>query len=72
MKKERWKQNRSFPRDWKVTNERLVVRGEFLLDLEWVKSWDKELDEMNNGKRGHPYEFPESLIRFLRLFCHNG
>lgn len=64
MEKGRWKQNRSFPRDWKVTNERLVVRGEFLLDLDWVKSWDKELEEMNKGKKGHPYEFPESLIRF--------
>ena len=64
MEKGRWKQNRSFPRDWKVTNERLVVRGEFLLDLDWVKSWDKELEEMNKGKRGHPYEFPESLIKF--------
>lgn len=64
MEKGRWKQNRSFPRDWRVTNERLVVRGEFLLELDWVKSWHKELEEMNNGKRGHPYEFPESLIRF--------
>ena len=64
MKKDRWKQNRSFPRTWKVVNEKLVVRGEFLLDLEWVKSWDDELKEMNDGKKGHPYEFPESLIKF--------
>lgn len=64
MKKERWKQNRSFPRDWKVVNEKLVVRGEFLLDLDWVKSWGEELEEMNKGKRGHPYEFPKSLIKF--------
>lgn len=62
--KERWNQNRSFPKDWKVTNERLVVRGEFLLELDWVKSWNKELEEMNKGKKGHPYEFPESLIKF--------
>lgn len=64
MEKERWKQNRSFPRDWKVANERLVVRGEFLLELDWVKSWDVELKEMNKGKKGHPYEFPDSLIKF--------
>lgn len=64
MKKDRWNQNRSFPRDWKVTNERLVVRGEFLLDLDWVRKWPEELEGMNEGKRGHPYEFPESLIRF--------
>ena len=64
MKKDRWNQNRSFPRDWKVTNERLVVRGEFLLDLDWVRKWPEELEDMNEGKRGHPYEFPESLIKF--------
>ncbi len=43
MKNGRWNQNRSFPRDWKVTNERLVVRGKFLLELDWVKSWRVEL-----------------------------
>lgn len=62
--KEKWKQNRTFLRDWKVVNERLVVRGEFLLDLDWAKNWDKELEEMNNDKKGHPFEFPESLIYF--------
>jgi hypothetical protein len=64
MKKERWKRNRTFLRDWKVVNERLVVRGEFLLDLDWAEHWDEELEEMNKGKKGHPYEFPESLIEF--------
>ena len=64
MKNDRWNQNRSFPRDWRLTNERLVVRGEFLLELGWVKSWDIELEDMNKGKIGHPYEFPESLIKF--------
>lgn len=64
MKKDRWNQNRSFPRDWKVVNEKLVVRGEFLLDLDWVESWDEELRGMNRNKKGHPYEFPESLIKF--------
>lgn len=64
MQKERWKQNRTFLRDWKVVNERLVVRGEFLLDLDWAEHWDEELKEMNRGKKGHPYEFPEALIEF--------
>ena len=64
MAVERWSDKRTFLRDWKVVNEQLVVRGEFLLDLEFAKNWDKELEEMNNGKRGHPYEFPNSLIEF--------
>ena len=70
--KEKWKQNRTFLRDWKVVNERLVVRGEFLLDLDWAKDWDNELEEMNECKRGHPYEFPESLIEFQAVIKPMG
>ena len=61
-KGERWGKKREDKRDWKEVNEELVVRGEFLLDFEWVRSWNKELEEMNRGKRGAPYEFPNSLI----------
>jgi len=58
----RWGKKYKDERDWVIYNEELVVRGEFLLDLDWVESWDKELDEMNDGKRGSPYQFPNSLI----------
>jgi hypothetical protein len=51
-------------RNWPKYNEQLVKRGEFFLDLEWVKYWDKELALMNQNKRGRPYKFPDSLIRF--------
>lgn len=50
-------------RVWSSYNEELVVRGEFLLDLDWIKSWDKELKEMNKRKKGAPFEFPDSLIK---------
>jgi len=50
-------------RNWPVYNEQLVKRGEYLLDLDWVESWDEELEKMNKNKLGHPYEFPDSLIR---------
>ena len=50
-------------RNWNKYNEELVVRGEFLLDINWMKSWNPELKKMNQGKRGHPFEFPESLIK---------
>lgn len=59
----RWGKKFVDKRDWPVYNEQLVVRGEFLLDFDWVESWDEELEEMNGGKRGAPYEFPNSLIR---------
>lgn len=61
-KGQRWGPKFEDKRNWKKVNEELVVRGEFLLDLEWVRSWDKELEQMNEGKKGAPYEFPESLI----------
>ena len=60
---ERWGRKFIDKRNWRKYNEELVVRGEFLLDTKWVGGWDKELDAMNKGKRGKPYEYPESLIR---------
>lgn len=61
--KERWGPKFVDNRDWIAYNEELVVRGEFYLDMDWVESWDEELDRMNEGKRGKPFDFPESLIR---------
>lgn len=66
-KGKRWGKKRDDKRDWPNYNEELVVRGEFLLDLEWVKSWPKEVAAMNVGKVGAPYVFPESLIEWQAL-----
>lgn len=62
-RKGRWGKKFVDKRDWKAYNEELVVRGKFYLDFDWVKNWDKELEKMNKGKRGSPFEFPESLIK---------
>lgn len=67
-KRERWGKRYEDKRDWKVENEKYVVRGEFLLDLDFVKSWDKELEEMNKAKKGAPYQFPESFIELLAVW----
>ena len=67
-KKARWGKPRTDVRDWLKYNEQLVVRGEFLLDLDWVENWDKELAAMNRGKRGRPFEFPESLIKLQAVW----
>ena len=64
----RWGKPFKDSRDWVKYNEELVVRGKFLLELGWVKSWDKELEGMNKGKRGAQYEFPESLIKLQGLW----
>lgn len=68
MKGKRWGKKRQDKRAWRSYNEELVVRGEFLLDLNWVKSWDKELEIMNQGKKGAPYEFPNSLIELQAVW----
>lgn len=52
-------------RDWKKYNDQLVKRGELLIDLDFVEKWEEELEEMNWGKRGKPFDYPESLIEFL-------
>ena len=67
VKRERWGKKFVDKRDWKKVNEMHVVRGMFLFDLEFVKSWDMELNEMNEGKRGAPYKFPESFIEWLAV-----
>lgn len=61
--KKRWGKKRKYKRNWKQYNEELVIRGTFYLDYDWIKKgWKKELEEMNKGKCGAPYQFPESLI----------
>ncbi|RLI32706.1 hypothetical protein DRO56_03095 [Candidatus Bathyarchaeota archaeon] len=49
--------------DWPKYNEALVRRGEILLDLSLLKSWGDELEEMNRGKEGGRYLYPNSFIR---------
>ncbi len=66
-KKKRWGKKFEDKRVWKVENEKHVVRGEFLFDLDFVESWDDELKEMNIGKRGAPFQFPESFIEWLAV-----
>jgi hypothetical protein len=56
-------------RDWKRINEALVRRGELLLDLDFVKDWEDELEGMNKGKEGALFRYPDSFVRLL-LFMH--
>jgi hypothetical protein len=53
-----------YKRNWSRYNEHLVSRGVMFLDLEWVRGWREELEGMNRGKRGKPFLFPDSMIRF--------
>lgn len=54
--------------DWRVYNEGLVKRGEFLLDFSFFKDWKESLAIVNRAKRGRPFEYPDCFILFfLRL-----
>jgi hypothetical protein len=66
-KQKRWGKKFEDKRDHKEYQKQLVKRYEIYLDLDWVKSWDQELLEMNAGKRGAPYEYPNSMIEWQAL-----
>ena len=56
-------------RNWREYNGQLVRRGEFYISLDFVDHWDDEITQMNEGKRGRPFMFPERLMEFL-AFLH--
>ena len=64
----RWGRKFIDNRDWSSYNEHLVKRGEYLLALDFVENWDKELARMNAHKVGAPYQFPKTLIELQALW----
>src|SRR3989344_6813810 len=66
--KKRWGKKFIDKRIWPMTNEQLVKIGEYMLDLDWVESWDDELVLMNARKVGAPFKFPKSLIELQSVW----
>ena len=66
-KRKRWGKKFIDKRNWKDYHAQLLRRYEIYLDLDWVDSWDEELIEMNAGKLGKPFEYPQSMIVFQSL-----
>ena len=59
--------------DWPSYNESLVRRGQVLLDFDVLDEWDYELSQMNEGKVGEPYDYPDSfmqLLGYMRAYFH--
>jgi hypothetical protein len=59
--------------DWPTYNESIVRRGQVLLDFDVLDGWDLELSQMNLGKVGEPYDYPESfmqLLGYMRAYFH--
>lgn len=55
---------------WPAYNEKLVLRGEMYFNLEFLKELEKELKKQNKGKRGRPFDYPDSLMRFCVVIYH--
>jgi len=51
--------------DWKAVDERLIRRGEIILDTESLGNHEKELEEMNKGRPGPRYKLANTYIQLL-------
>jgi hypothetical protein len=51
--------------DWKETDERLIRRGELILDPSLLENHVKELETMNKHRIGRPYTLSNSIIKLL-------
>ena len=52
-------------RVWSKYNPSLVKRIDVLLDTSFLSSWNDDLEKENDGKVGHPYEYPQEFFIFL-------
>jgi hypothetical protein len=50
---------------WRVVDEGLIGRGELLLSLDFLESYDLELSVLNFGKVGRPYRVTCMYVVFL-------
>jgi hypothetical protein len=53
--------------NWKAIDERLIRRGELLLNLEFLDDYEDELRTMNRGKVGRPYALADDYMEFLSV-----
>jgi len=50
---------------WKKTDERLIRRGELILDPSLLENHEQELKTMNKGRRGRPYLLANTYVELL-------
>ena len=55
---------------WPIYNQSLVRRGEILLGFDVINNWDIELKEMNQGKIGEPFHYPNTFLLLLAMPKH--
>ena len=52
-------------KSWHDYDESLIERGRVLMDIGFLRSWNKEIKKMNKRKVGAPFEYSHSYIHFL-------
>jgi hypothetical protein len=53
--------------NWHDYDEKLIRRGGLLLDLNFLRNYEAELDTMNRGKEGRPFTLTGSYATFLAV-----
>ena len=51
--------------NWPAYNQSLVRRGEISLGFDIINNWNTELKEMNQGKIGEPFHYPNTFLLLL-------
>ena len=52
-------------KSWHDYNESLIERGRVLIDLDFIKSTNEEIMNMNKDKVGAPFQYSDNYIQFL-------
>jgi len=65
--KKRWGRKHEDKRNWRKYNDELVMRGYFYINPRFLETWNEEIKQMNAGKVGEPYLYPNSMIEFLAV-----
>jgi len=71
-RKKRWGKKFVDKRNWKEYNQRLVKRGEFYINPIFLNTWLEEIGQMNKGKVGQPYLYPNSMVEFSGVLYAKG
>ena len=52
-------------KSWHDYNESLIERGRVLIDLDFIRSSNEEIKNMNKDKVGAPFQYSDNHIQFL-------
>jgi len=53
-----------------MVSKRHIVRGELIIEMDFIKNYHKELNLMNLKKEGRPFKLSEHYIHFLAAIRH--